>query len=96
VYGYYTTSYDERSESHLAIQRRVVYDNLDRIAADLQQAVDGTLQPIDTTGRDSAAWGQPHLTAYLRWKRAARRDNGPPGISSLAGHASVPQRKHHS
>lgn len=95
VYAYYTTSYDERSESHLAIQRRVVYDNLDRIAADLRQAVDGTLQPIDTTGRDSAAWGQPHLTAYLRWKHAARRDDGT-DMSSFAGQTSVSQRKHHS
>ena len=34
---------------------------------------DGELPRIDTSGRPSAAWGQPRLTDHLRWKRAARR-----------------------
>ena len=73
VFAYYKTDIDERSESHIVIQHRVVFDNLDRLAADLQRISDGTAQPIDVSGRESAAWGQPRLTDYLKWKRAARR-----------------------
>jgi hypothetical protein len=49
-----------------------VYDNLDSIKGDLEAIDRGTLTPIDVSGRASAAWGQPRLTDYLRWKRAAR------------------------
>ena len=72
VYAYYSSDIDERSESHVMIQTRVVYDNLERIKHDLQAVVEGRLRPIDVSGRASAAWGQPRLTDYLRWKRAAR------------------------
>jgi folate-dependent phosphoribosylglycinamide formyltransferase PurN len=72
VYAYYTSDIDERSESHVVIQTRVVYDNLESIKRDLQAIVDGDLTPIDVSGRASAAWGQPRLIDYLRWKRAAR------------------------
>jgi folate-dependent phosphoribosylglycinamide formyltransferase PurN len=72
VYAFYTTDIDERSESHVVIQTRVVYDNLESIKRDLQAIVDGSLTPIDVSGRASAAWGQPRLIDYLRWKRAAR------------------------
>ncbi len=51
---------------------RVVYDNLESIKHDLEAIVGGSLQPVDVSGRTSAAWGQPRLTDYLRWKRAAR------------------------
>lgn len=73
VYAYYRTEIDEASESHVVIQTRVVYDNLEQISRDLQSIYAGSLQPIDVTGRSSAAWGQPRLTDYLRWKRAARK-----------------------
>jgi len=72
VYAFYTSDIDERSESHVVIQTRVVYDNLESIKRDLQAIVDGNLTPIDVSGRSSAAWGQPRLIDYLRWKRAAR------------------------
>jgi methionyl-tRNA formyltransferase len=65
--------FDEVNESHTRIQYRVVTENLDRIAAVLRDAVEGTVKPIDTSSRVSAAWGQPRLTTYLRWKREARR-----------------------
>jgi Formyl transferase len=73
VYAYYTADIDEQAESHVVIQTRVVYDNLAGISRDLTEIVGGSKQPIDVSGRDSAAWGQPRLTDYLRWKRAARR-----------------------
>jgi hypothetical protein len=73
VYAYYTTDYDEKAESHVVIQTRVVYDNLESIKQDLEAIVQGNLTPVDVSGRTSAAWGQPRLTDYLRWKRAARK-----------------------
>lgn len=76
VFGYYRARIDEATETHTVIQHRVVFDNLDEIAADLRRVADGTMPAVDTTGRPSAAWGQPRLTDYLRWKRAARRRSG--------------------
>jgi methionyl-tRNA formyltransferase len=73
TYRYYHADIDELRESHTVIQHRVVFDNLDEIADDLQALADGRLERIDTSGRESAAWGQPRLTDHLRWKRAARR-----------------------
>lgn len=67
-------AFDEVRESHIRIQHRVVTENLDRITAALLDFVNGTATPIDTSNRTSAAWGQPRLTTYLRWKRDARRN----------------------
>ena len=65
---------DEVAESHTVIQYRVVFENLERIAKTLIDVSEGLpLEPIPTTGRKSAVWGQPRLTAYLRWKKAARK-----------------------
>jgi methionyl-tRNA formyltransferase len=72
VYGYFSYPYDERAESHVVIQKRVVFDNLDALRDKLLGIGRGEAAPVDTTGRHSAAWGQPWLTAYLRWKRAAK------------------------
>ena len=64
---------DEIAESPVVIQYRVVMENLDRIAATLIDLCNGVrVDPISTKGRRSAVWGQPRLTRYLRWKRAAR------------------------
>jgi folate-dependent phosphoribosylglycinamide formyltransferase PurN len=66
-------SIDEAAESHIVIQYRVVTENLGRIAATLIDVSNGVrVEPIPTSGRSSAVWGQPRLTDYLRWKRAAR------------------------
>jgi len=65
---------DELAESHSVIQYRVVVENLGRIAATLIDLFNGThVEPIPTAGRKSAVWGQPRLTDYLRWKKAARQ-----------------------
>jgi folate-dependent phosphoribosylglycinamide formyltransferase PurN len=74
VYGYYRCDFDERVESHNIIQARVVFDNLDALRQKFGELMAGTAARIDTSGRKSAAWGQPWLSAYLRWKRAARAD----------------------
>ena len=73
VYGYFTYPFDEVTESHIVVMTRVVTDNLDAIRDRLLDAVDGRATAIDTTGRPSGVWGQPWLTRYLAWKRAARR-----------------------
>lgn len=76
VYGYYGCSFDELRESHIVIQSRVVFDNLEALRARFEEILSGRAQTISTAGRKSAAWGQPWLTSYLRWKRAARRGAG--------------------
>jgi len=71
VFGYFSYPYDERNESHMIIQHRVVFDNLDAIRQKLEEIYQGTAVTISTAGRKSAVWGQPWLTRYLAWKRAA-------------------------
>ena len=75
VYGYFTYAYDERRESHFVIQNRVVLENLSSLMIALRAIHQGEAHPIDTAGRQSAMWGQPRLTKYLRWKNAARREH---------------------
>jgi methionyl-tRNA formyltransferase len=65
---------DEVHDSHIVIQYRAVLDNLDAIARVLVRIARGeAVTPLDTSGRLSAAWGQPRLTNYLRWKSTARK-----------------------
>jgi hypothetical protein len=73
VYGYYSYDYDERRESHVVIQKRMVLENLDAVRDKLLAVHNGGAIPLDTTGRKSGAWGQPWLTKYVRWKLAARK-----------------------
>jgi len=76
---------DEVAESHIVIQHRVVMENLDRIAVTLIDLCNGVhVEPISTAGRKSAAWGQPRLTDYLRWKRAARANSNATSIAALS------------
>ncbi len=72
VYDYFSYDLDEVGESHVVIQARTVFDNLDAIAQKLQNIVAGQAETIDTRGRPSGVWGQPWLTKYLGWKRRAR------------------------
>ncbi|PYN26515.1 MAG: formyl transferase [Candidatus Rokuibacteriota bacterium] len=65
--------FDDLRESHVVIQYRVVLENLSAIEATLLAAWTRAARPIPTDGRRSAVWGQPWLSAYLRWKRAARQ-----------------------
>jgi folate-dependent phosphoribosylglycinamide formyltransferase PurN len=73
VYGHFTYAFDEREESHIVIQTRVLLENLDAIRDTMVKAAAGTAGPVDTRGRQSAVWGQPKMTAYLRWKLRARK-----------------------
>jgi methionyl-tRNA formyltransferase len=69
-----TCSYDERMESHVVIQHRAVIENLDAIRQTLVDVLAARRETIPARGRASAVWGQPRLSAYRRWKRAARRE----------------------
>ncbi|HEM46558.1 MAG TPA: formyl transferase [Alphaproteobacteria bacterium] len=73
VYGYYSYDYRAARESHVVIQARTVLENLDAVAAKLQEIARGEAEPLDTIGRPSGVWGQPRLSAWLRLRRAARR-----------------------
>jgi len=74
VYLQASYPFDEARESHVVIQYRVVLENLDAIGCRLIALVRGDhIAPLSTAGRHSAAWGQPRLSDYLRWKWLARR-----------------------
>jgi methionyl-tRNA formyltransferase len=83
VFGYFRVNPADRSESHIVLQHRTVLDHLDAIRDRLLQIAAGTASPIPTSGRPSAVWGQPWLTAYLRTRRGARRPpaTAPRGIA---------------
>jgi hypothetical protein len=73
VYGYFSYAFDELRESHITIQHRTVFENLEKLREKFLEIEKGTAVKIDTTHRASANWGQPWLTRYLAWKLAARR-----------------------
>ena len=69
---------NEIHESHVVIQYRAVIENLDAIGQVLLSVCRGEpMTVVNVEGRTSAAWGQPRLTDYLRWKWAARKNTGP-------------------
>jgi len=74
VYLHATCPIDEVHESHVVIQYRVVFENLEAIGRRLLAlARNDDVPQVSTAGRRSAVWGQPRLTEYLRWKWMARR-----------------------
>jgi hypothetical protein len=85
VFLHGTYDFDEVAESHSVIQYRAVFENLAAIGAVLTSICRGEhVEPVNTDGRESAVWGQPQLTAYLRWKwnaRRSRHDNRVPALS---------------
>ena len=74
IYLQATSAIDEVRESHIVIQYRVVLEHLHAIGRTLLSICRGQgPAPLPTAGRTSAAWGQPRLTEYLRWRYEARR-----------------------
>ena len=80
VHGYFGCDPGE-TDSHVVIQHRVVFDNLDGLRDRLLEICGGRAAPLDTAGRPSGEWGQPWLTAYWAWKRRSRRGPPPTGGS---------------
>jgi hypothetical protein len=71
VFGYFRVDADP-AESHIVTQHRTVLDHLDAIRDKLLEIDAGTAVPIDTTGRKSAAWGQPWLSALVKSRTRAK------------------------
>ncbi|MCG8320605.1 MAG: hypothetical protein MI921_13960 [Cytophagales bacterium] len=69
IFGYFSYDYDPVKESHVTIQSRVVFDNLEGIKDKFTEIYNGTAQPLVVDkNRRSNIWGQPRLTNFLRWK----------------------------
>ncbi len=80
-----TYDFDEVGESHSVIQYRTVTENLDAIGDVLTALCRGEqVKPVSIDGRESAVWGQPQLTAYVRWKWDARRRRHESRIPALS------------
>ncbi len=73
IYGHFTYEFDELKESHIVIQNRVVFDNLDGLKMKIIEIHSGSANIIPVGERSSAMWGQPWLTKYVKWKQSARR-----------------------
>ena len=74
IFGVFRYAFDERAESHIRIQQRVLLENFDAIRAVLLDVVAGRAVRLEVAGRPSRNWGQPWLSAYLRTQRAARKE----------------------
>jgi hypothetical protein len=68
VYGYFHVR-PQPQQSHIVLQHRSVFENLDAIRASLERIASGQGTSIDTSGRRSGEWGQPWMTRYFAWKR---------------------------
>ncbi|MHB9025784.1 MAG: formyltransferase family protein [Armatimonadota bacterium] len=73
IFGHYSYRFNELAESHIVIQHKTVLENLPALQEKMLEIYQGTATPIDTSGRPSREWGQPWLTAYAHWRRAAKR-----------------------
>ena len=73
VFGYFRVDPDP-SESHVVTQHRAVLDHLDTVRDALIEIAAGRSSPVDTTGRPSAVWGQPWLTAAWHMRRRFARE----------------------
>lgn len=62
--------YDEKRESHIVIQYRVVLENLEAITRVLHAVCQGKAHPVEPDKAPSKNWGQPWLTAFLQWRLA--------------------------
>jgi hypothetical protein len=72
VFAHFRVAADPARESHIVLQHRAVLEHLDGVRDVLQDIEANRATSIDTTGRASAAWGQPWLSAYLKLRALAR------------------------
>ena len=71
VFGHYFWAFDSQNASHIRIQNQVLIDNLDAVREKLLEIHERRAIPLETRGRPSREWGQPWLSAYVRWRRSA-------------------------
>lgn len=72
IYGYYRYPLDALRESHVRIQQRVFLENADAIRDQLLAIAAGRAAPLPVADVPSRNWGQPWLSAYLRYRRRLR------------------------
>jgi len=79
-------------ESHVIAQHRTVVEHLDAIRDKLIAIAAGAAAPIDTSGRRSATWGQPWLSAFVAMRRRDARNarTMKPGIGHLKSETERP------
>ena len=68
IFGFFSFGFDPPAESHVIIQLRVLTEKVRDIASLLLAVINGRATPGNTTGARSAVWGQPRVTAYLRYQ----------------------------
>ena len=69
IYGfYYVKDFNLLKESHITIQYRAVFDNLESIQNKLLAVYEGKATSIQPNNRNSKLWGQPWLSSYFKWK----------------------------
>lgn len=74
VYGHYRYPQDALRESHQRIQHRVFLENADAIRDRLLEISAGHASPLPVaTAMMSRNWGQPWLSAYVRYRRKLQR-----------------------
>lgn len=88
IFGFFTCEMNPLAESHLVLQHRTVFDNLPAIETRLQQILRGEATPLDTTGEPSGEWGQPWLTAYLKYRRREAKRRQKPVARCVASATS--------
>jgi methionyl-tRNA formyltransferase len=66
-------TFNPQKDEHIYIQLKTVKDNLDEIGETLKRVHRGKATPMDRTGRPSAIWGMPKLSAWLTWKRRVKK-----------------------
>jgi folate-dependent phosphoribosylglycinamide formyltransferase PurN len=71
VFGHYYCEFDPVGDSHIKIQSKVVIDNFDALREKLIEIANGSAAAKDVSARPSRAWGQPRLSAYVKWKMGA-------------------------
>ena len=72
VYGYYRYRFDALRESHIRIQHRVLLENATAIGERLLTIAAGRAAPLPPVDASSRNWGQPWLSAYLRYRDRLR------------------------
>ncbi len=69
IYGYYyVEGFNMHKESHIIIQHRAVFENLELIQDKLLEVHLGKASVIQLKNRQSKIWGQPWLSSYYKWK----------------------------
>ncbi|WP_256301973.1 formyltransferase family protein [Haloarchaeobius salinus] len=73
IYAQNGTAFNPKEDEHIYIQLKTVAENLGEVGDVLRSVHRGTAAPVDTTGRKSAVWGMPKLSAWATWKRRVHK-----------------------